>query len=69
MMDEVMVGKCISPLLLQAIFFMMQNVGIPFQNYSTKWWNSTQNEVAKIHLQPNKCSISSSCKKPKAMFY
>jgi hypothetical protein len=30
MMDEVMVSTCISPLLLQAIFFMMQNVGIPF---------------------------------------
>jgi hypothetical protein len=34
MMDEVMVGRRISLLLLQAIFFMMQNVGIPFRNYS-----------------------------------
>jgi hypothetical protein len=30
MMDEAMVSKCTLPLLLQAIFFMMQNVGIPF---------------------------------------
>jgi hypothetical protein len=30
MMDESMVSGCTSPLLLQAIFFMMQNVGIPF---------------------------------------
>jgi hypothetical protein len=30
MMDEMMVSRRTSPLLLQAIFFMMQNVGIPF---------------------------------------
>jgi hypothetical protein len=40
MMDEMMVSRCTSPLLLQAIFFMMQNVGIPFQNYFAKSCNS-----------------------------
>jgi hypothetical protein len=39
MMDEVMVNKRTSPLLLYAIFFTMQNVGIPFQNCSAKSWN------------------------------
>jgi hypothetical protein len=48
MMDEAMVSKCTLPLLLQAIFFTMQNVGIPFQNYFAKLWNLTQNEVAKL---------------------
>jgi hypothetical protein len=33
MMDEVMVSRCTLPLLLQAIFFTMQNVGIPFENW------------------------------------
>ncbi len=47
MMDKVMVNRCTLFLLLQAIFFMMQNVGIPFQNHSTKSWNSTRNNVAK----------------------
>jgi hypothetical protein len=45
MMDEMMVSRCTLPLVLQAIFFMMQNVGIPFQNYSAKSWNSTRNEA------------------------
>jgi hypothetical protein len=40
MMDEAMVHKCTLPLLLQAVFFTMQNVGIPFQNYFAKLWNS-----------------------------
>jgi hypothetical protein len=31
-MDETMVSKCTSPLLLQTMFFIMQIVGIPFQN-------------------------------------
>jgi len=30
MMDEAMASKCTLLLLLKAIFFMMQNVGIPF---------------------------------------
>jgi hypothetical protein len=30
-----------SPLLLETISFMMQNVDFPFQNCSTKSWNST----------------------------
>ncbi len=46
-MDETMVSRRASPLLLQAIFFTMQNVSIPFQNPSTKLWNSTRNEVTK----------------------
>jgi hypothetical protein len=48
MMYEVMVSKRTSPLLLQAIFFTMQNVGVHFQNCSTKSWNSTQNEATKL---------------------
>jgi hypothetical protein len=48
MMDEVMVRKCKSPLLLQVVFFTMQNVGIPFRNCSTKLWNSTRNEATKL---------------------
>jgi hypothetical protein len=48
MMDEVMVSRRTSPLLLQAIFFTMQNVGIPFPNYFAKLWNFAQNEVAKF---------------------
>jgi hypothetical protein len=48
MMDEMMVKKQTSPLLLQANFFLMQNVGILFQNCSTKSWNSTRNKVAKL---------------------
>jgi hypothetical protein len=48
MMDEAMVSKRTLPLLLQAIFFMMQNVGIPFRNCSSKSWNSIQNEAAKF---------------------
>ncbi len=44
MMDEAMVSKCTSPLLLQSIFFMMQNVGIPFQNCFTKTCNLTWND-------------------------
>jgi len=48
MMDEAMVRKCTSPLLLQANFFTMQNVGIPFQNYSAKLWNLAQNEATKL---------------------
>jgi hypothetical protein len=48
MMDEMMVNRRISPLLLQAIFFTMQNISIPFQNCFAKLWNSTQNEAAKF---------------------
>jgi hypothetical protein len=48
MMDEVMVNKRISLLLLQAIFFTIQNMSIPFQNSFAKSWNSTQNEAAKF---------------------
>jgi hypothetical protein len=48
MMDETMVSRCTSPLLLQEIFFTMQNVGIPFQNYSTKLWNLARNEATKF---------------------
>jgi len=33
MMDEAMVNTRTLPLLLQAIFFTKQNVGIPFLNY------------------------------------
>ncbi len=47
-MDEAMVCKCTLPLLLQAIFFTMQNVGIPFQNYYAKLWNSARNEATKL---------------------
>jgi hypothetical protein len=47
-MDESMVSGCTSPLLLQAIFFMMQNVGIPFWNYFAKSWNSAWNEATKF---------------------
>jgi hypothetical protein len=47
-MDEAMVCKCTLPLLLQAIFFTMQNVGIPFQNYFTKSWNLARNEATKL---------------------
>jgi hypothetical protein len=39
-MDEVMVNRRTSPLLLQAIFFTMQNVGIPLRNCYAKSWNS-----------------------------
>jgi hypothetical protein len=48
MMDEAMVSRHTSPLLLQAIFFTMQNVGIPFQNYFAKLCNSARNETAKL---------------------
>jgi hypothetical protein len=48
MMDEAMVNKRILPLLLQAIFFMMQNVGILFQNCSAKLWNLAQSEATKF---------------------
>ncbi len=48
MMDEAMVNRRTSPLLLQAIFFMMQNVNIPFQNCFAKSWNSPQNEATKL---------------------
>jgi hypothetical protein len=48
MIDETMVSRCTSPLLLQEIFFMMQNVGIPFQNYFTKSWNLARNEATKL---------------------
>jgi hypothetical protein len=41
MMDETMVSRHTQPLLLQAIFFTMQNVGIPFRNNSSKSWYST----------------------------
>jgi hypothetical protein len=40
MMDEVMANKCTSPLLLQAMFFTMQNIGILSLKNSTKSWNS-----------------------------
>jgi hypothetical protein len=48
MMDELMVSICTLPLLLQAIFFTMQNVDIPFQNCFAKLWNSTQNKSTKL---------------------
>jgi hypothetical protein len=48
MMDEVMVSICTLPLLLQEIFFIMQNVGIPFQNYFAKSWNLARNEATKL---------------------
>jgi hypothetical protein len=48
MMDEAMVSKRILPLLRQAIFFMMQNVGILFQNCSAKLWNLAQSEATKF---------------------
>jgi hypothetical protein len=35
-------------LLLETISFMMQNVDFPFQNCSTKSWNSTWNELIKF---------------------
>jgi hypothetical protein len=47
MIDKVMVSRCTPLLLLQAIFFPMQNIGIPFQNYYTKSWNSTRNNATK----------------------
>jgi hypothetical protein len=44
-----MVNKHTLPLLLQAIFFTMQNVGnIIFQNYYVKSLNSTRNEATKL---------------------
>jgi hypothetical protein len=48
MMDEMMVSRRTSPLLLQEIFFMMQNVTIHFRNYYTKSWNSARNEATKL---------------------
>jgi hypothetical protein len=48
MMDEAMVSICILPLLLQAIFFMMQNAGIPFRIYFAKLWNLAQNGATKF---------------------
>jgi hypothetical protein len=47
-MDEAMVSRHTSPLLLLTIFFTMQNVSVPFQNYSTKSWNSARNDVTKF---------------------
>jgi hypothetical protein len=48
MINEMMVSIRTSPLLLQTIFFTMQNVGIPFQNYCAKSWNSSRNEATKL---------------------
>jgi hypothetical protein len=69
MMDETMVSRHTSPLLLQAIFFTMQNVGILSRKQFFQIMELNTKIGNKTHLQLNKCTISSSWKKLKSMFF
>jgi hypothetical protein len=61
-MDETMVSKHTSPLLLQAkCRYSFPKLFCQIVELNTKRGNKT-------HLQPNKCTISSSWKKSKTMF-